>query len=337
MQFKDNLEYFAGFIQPLDAGILDNVQPKIWGGVIVSLILILISVAFFTLLERKVLGYIHLRKGPNKPGPLGIIVPFADAIKLFTKEINMPTSANRTVYKFIALVIIMVPIIVWITYPLDSSHSAHKLSVIMVLAWLSVSVYGTLGAGWRRNRKYALLGAIRATAQTVSYEVRIRLLVLRPVMFIAYDFSLNKQIGVIMWILMLWIVFNVSILAESNRSPFDFAEGESELVSGFNTEYRSVLFVIIFLAEYMSIIFISLFSSVLFVSTGYVDTIVSTLIVAFFYVWARGTLPRFRYDQLIYLAWKSFLPISISILIIIRIMFNGKTVLKTTKKELSQR
>jgi len=148
MHFEDlNLDYFAGFVQPLDAGILDNIQPIMWAGVIVSLVLILISVAFFTLLERKVLGYIHVRKGPNKPGPLGIVVPFADAVKLFTKEMNIPTNANRTVYKFIAVVIIMVPIIVWITYPLDSRHSVHKLSAIMVLAWLRVAVYGTLGAG----------------------------------------------------------------------------------------------------------------------------------------------------------------------------------------------
>lgn len=321
MQFEDlNLEYFAGFVQSLDAGILDDVQPKIWGGVIVTLVLVLISVAFFTLLERKVLGYIHLRKGPNKPGPLGIIVPFADAIKLFTKEINMPTNANRTVYKFIAVVIIIVPIIVWITYPLNSRHSIHKLSTIMVLAWLRVSVYGTLGAGWRRNRKYALLGAIRATAQTVSYEVRIRLVVLSAVIFTAYGFSQDKQIGVMIWMLIMYIVFNVSILAESNRSPFDFAEGESELVSGFNTEYRSVLFVIVFLAEYISIIFMSLFSSILFIATGFLNMLMSTLIVRVFYIWARGTLPRFRYDQLIYLAWKSFLPISISMLIIIRAM-----------------
>jgi len=325
MQFEDlNLEYFAGFVQTLDAGILDNVQPKIWGGVIVTLVLVLISVAFFTLLERKVLGYMQLRKGPNKPGPLGIVVPFADAIKLFTKEINMPTNANRTVYKFIAVVIIIVPIIVWITYPLNSRHSLHKLSTIMVLAWLRVSVYGTLGAGWRRNRKYALLGAIRATAQTVSYEVRIRLVVLSAVIFTTYDFSQDKQIGVMIWMLMMYIVFNVSILAESNRSPFDFAEGESELVSGFNTEYRSVLFVIVFLAEYIAIIFISLFSSILFIATGYLSMLMSTLIVRVFYIWARGTLPRFRYDQLMYLAWKSFLPVSISILIIIRAMFNDE-------------
>jgi len=145
-------------------------------------------------------------------------------------------------------------------------------------------VYGTLGAGWRRNRKYALLGAIRATAQTVSYEVRIRLVVLSAVIFTAYGFSQDKQIGVMIWMLIMYIVFNVSILAESNRSPFDFAEGESELVSGFNTEYRSVLFVIVFLAEYISIIFMSLFSSILFIATGFLNMLMSTLIVRVFYI-----------------------------------------------------
>merc|ERR1712243_294129 len=188
---------------------------------------------------------------------------------------------------------------------------------ILIMAAASVWVYGTLGAGRRSNSKYSLLGAVRAVAQTIRYEVSITIILLSSIIFVIYDVSQKKQLRVGSWLAIMFLLFSVSVLAEANRSPFDFAEGESELVSGFNTEYRSVIFVIVFLAEYMAIIFISILTSILFLITSYTEIIIFTGLIGFFYIWARGTLPRFRYDQLMYLAWKSFLPFSLIFLLIV--------------------
>lgn len=290
-------------------------------GAIITTVLAIVAVAFFTLIERKVLGYIHIRKGPNKPGPAGLLVPFADAVKLFLKEIRYPLLSNKTLFNGICILIMFVPMILWISFPLSAPHSGHKMAIIYILAIARVGVYGTLGAGWTRNRKYSILGAIRAVAQTISYEVRITIIVLGSVMFILWDIGQEKQVSAISWSLITFLIFRVRVLAEANRSPFDFAEGERELVRGFNTEYRSVLFVIVFLAEYMAIIFMSSLSGILFMSTTFLELVTITLIVGFFYIWARGTLPRFRYDQLIYLAWKCFLPMSLIFLVLIVIIY----------------
>ena len=290
--------------------------------IVIILVMVIIAVAFFTLIERKVLGYIHIRKGPNKPGPLGVIVPFADAVKLFLKEISYPIISNKTPFIIVGVIIIIVPIAIWVSFPVFSNLTFHKLALIMIIAAASLGVYGTLGAGWRRNRKYSLLGAVRAVAQTIRYEVRITIILLSSIIFLIYDVSQKKQISVRIWLAIIFLLFSVSVLAEANRSPFDFAEGERELVRGFNTEYRSVLFVIVFLAEYIAIIFISILTSVLFLVTSYSEIIIFTTTIGFFYIWARGTLPRFRYDQLMYLAWKSFLPISLIFLVLVILLFS---------------
>jgi len=286
--------------------------------IIIILVIVIISVAFFTLIERKVLGYIHIRKGPNKPGPMGLVVPFADAIKLFLKEIRHPIISNRIPFITVGTIIIIVPIAIWVSFPVNIAY--HKLALILIIAAASVGVYGTLGAGWRRNSKYSLLGAVRAVAQTIRYEVSITIILLSSIIFIIYDVSQKKQLRVGTWLAIIFLLFLVSVLAEANRSPFDFAEGESELVRGFNTEYSSVIFVIVFLAEYIAIIFISILTSILFLITNYTEIIVFTGVIGFFYIWARGTLPRFRYDQLIYLAWKSFLPFSLIFLLVVVIV-----------------
>jgi len=286
--------------------------------IIIILVIVIISVAFFTLIERKVLGYIHIRKGPNKPGPMGLIVPFADAVKLFLKEIRYPIMSNRIPFITVGTIIIMVPIAIWVSFPVNIAY--HKLALILIIAAASVGVYGTLGAGWRSNSKYSLLGAVRAVAQTIRYEVSITIILLSSIIFIIYDVSQKKQLRVGTWLAIIFLLFLVSVLAEANRSPFDFAEGESELVRGFNTEYSSVIFVIVFLAEYIAIIFISILTSILFLITNYTEIIVFTGVIGFFYIWARGTLPRFRYDQLIYLAWKSFLPFSLIFLLVVVIV-----------------
>nr|AKS04288.1 NADH dehydrogenase subunit 1 [Parasagitta elegans] len=284
---------------------------------VITLVLIMVAVAFFTLLERKVLGYIHLRKGPNKPGPLGVPVPFADAIKLFTKELNYPSLSNKFMFVFVTVLIMCVPMMLWYVVPLYSLSADLKLMLIYVIAVSSVGVYGTLGAGWSSNSKYSMIGSVRAVAQTISYEVSMTVVILLSVYYFYYDMSVANQFSYISWNMLAFLLFSVSVLAEANRSPFDFAEGESELVSGFNTEYSSVLFVIVFLAEYMSILFMSAMCSMLFLSASYVEMVVGLVSIGFFYVWARGTLPRFRYDQLMYIAWKVFLPMSLLLLTVV--------------------
>lgn len=282
---------------------------------LLTLLLVIVAVAFFTLLERKVLGYIHLRKGPNKPGAGGFLVPFADAVKLFLKERNKPILCNPLLFHTVALLILGVPRVLWYVFPHRAPAFDPKLICVYVIAIAAVGVYGTLGAGWRRNRKYRLLGALRAVAQTIRYEVSMTLLILGAVVFFFFDITQEKQLGSWGWLTPMTLMFAVRVLAEANRRPFDFAEGESELVSGFNTEYRSVLFVMVFLAEYIAIIFMSMLCSMLFLAASFTELLAGALAVGFFYIWARGTLPRFRYDQLMYMAWKVFLPLSLFLLL----------------------
>jgi len=257
-----------------------------------------------------VLGYIQLRKGPNKPRMRGLLTPLADALKLITKENVMPYFAYK-LYNLIPLFSLMIPLIMWGLYP---GRVPYKYRVLLFVCFSSLSVYCILGAGWRSNRKYTVLGSIRAVAQSVSYEVSIIFILLQCMLFTFYSFKrmmrpLCTFIG--FCLISLFVIF----LAESNRSPFDFSEGESELVRGFNTEYRSVSFVIIFLAEYISILFLALVLRVLYHYTNTAE-IIFTALWGLAFIWARGTIPRLRYDQLIAIAWKSFLPVSIVFLTI---------------------
>merc|ERR1712168_1318955 len=234
--------------------------------------------------ERKVLGYIHLRKGPNKPGPAGILAPFADALKLFTKQNSSPTLANASLFHLITIMVMGVPMLLWFTAPISSFVYDINLMIIIILAVASLRVYGTLGAGWRSNSKYRLIGAIRAVAQTIPYDVSLPVIILGSVLYFYFDLGQEKSVSAIAWAAPLTLIIMVRVLAEANRSPFDFAEGESELVSGFNTEYARVLFVILFLAEYISIIFMSLLSRLTYLRAGYVDLLTITTIVGFFYI-----------------------------------------------------
>nr|YP_009564653.1 NADH dehydrogenase subunit 1 [Hoplasoma unicolor]QAY81950.1 NADH dehydrogenase subunit 1 [Hoplasoma unicolor] len=288
---------------------------------LILIICILISVAFLTLLERKVLGYIQIRKGPNKVGFVGLIQPFSDAIKLFSKEQNYPFLSNFYVYYFSPLFNLFLSLFLWMCIPYMSVCVSFNLSFLFFLCISSLSVYTIMLAGWSSNSNYALLGSLRSVAQTISYEVSLAL-ILMSYLYLILSFNLLDLLKYQEYIWFLYLMFPlclmwlVSSLAETNRTPFDFAEGESELVSGFNVEYSSGGFAMIFLAEYSSILFMSMLSSFLFLGANLFSFIffMKIVFVAFFWLWVRGTLPRYRYDKLMYLAWKSYLPISLNYL-----------------------
>nr|YP_010044614.1 NADH dehydrogenase subunit 1 [Dorcus koreanus]QPF24637.1 NADH dehydrogenase subunit 1 [Dorcus koreanus] len=288
-------------------------------GMLILVICVLVGVAFLTLLERKVLGYIQLRKGPNKVGFLGIPQPFSDAIKLFTKEQTYPLMSNYGLYYVSPVFNLFLSLLVWLCIPLFSGFLSFGLGILYFLCCASLSVYTVMLAGWSSNSNYSMLGSMRAVAQTISYEVSLALTLLS---FLILIMSLNlvdlKAYQSMIWFVViclpLCMVWFVSSLAETNRTPFDFAEGESELVSGFNVEYSGGGFALIFLAEYSSILFMSMMCCMLFLGANFLSFLIFFLLgfMSFLWVWVRGTLPRFRYDKLMYLAWKSYLPLSLN-------------------------
>lgn len=293
-------------------------------GRLILIICVLVGVAFLTLLERKVLGYIQIRKGPNKVGFVGIFQPFNDAIKLFTKEQTYPFLSNYIVYYFSPIFSLFLILLCWICFPLIVKLYRFNLGVLFFLCCLRIGVYTVIIAGWSSNSRYALLGGLRAVAQTISYEVRLALTLLSLIFLIRrYNFIefLNYQNN--QWFIFicfpLIVVWFCSSLAETNRTPFDFAEGESELVSGFNVEYRRGGFALIFLAEYARILFIRILFVLIFLGANvYLFTFFLKLtLISLLFIWVRGTVPRFRYDKLIYLAWKIFLPFSLNYLFLI--------------------
>nr|BBM68002.1 NADH dehydrogenase subunit 1 [Penaeus semisulcatus] len=286
------------------------------------IICVLVGVAFVTLLERKILGYIQIRKGPNKVGFMGLLQPFADAVKLFTKEQTLPVMSNFLPYYLSPVFSLFVSLIVWLVMPYELGLMNFSMSTLFFLCCTSLGVYTTMSAGWASNSKYSLLGSLRAVAQTISYEVSLALILLSFIFLVGgFDLSLFSLYQRDVWLL--WFTFPLSLiwfascLAETNRTPFDFAEGESELVSGFNTEYSSGGFALIFMAEYASILFMSMLFSLIFLGGNLISPLyyVKLVMVAFAFVWVRGTLPRFRYDKLMYLAWKSFLPVALNYLV----------------------
>nr|APO08634.1 NADH dehydrogenase subunit 1 [Lucanus sp. BMNH 1425267] len=285
------------------------------------LICILIGVAFLTLMERKVLGYIQLRKGPNKVGYLGVPQPFSDAIKLFTKEAMYPLMANYSIYYFSPIFNLFIALLIWVCVPIFSGFMNFNLSILFFLCCASMGVYSVMLAGWSSNSNYSMLGSLRSIAQTISYEVSLAITLL-SFLFLVSSLSLEefKNYQSIMWFFVMYfplsLIWFVSSLAETNRTPFDFAEGESELVSGFNVEYSGGGFALIFLAEYASILFMSIMCCFLFIGGDYSSAYLYIIVgfMAFIWVWIRGTLPRFRYDKLMYLAWKSYLPVSLNFL-----------------------
>nr|WGT88287.1 NADH dehydrogenase subunit 1 [Sclomina erinacea]WGT88300.1 NADH dehydrogenase subunit 1 [Sclomina erinacea] len=295
-----------------------------------TIILILVGVAFTTLLERKVLGYIQLRKGPNKVGFMGLLQPFSDGLKLFFKEQTFPSLSNFIVYYISPVFLLTLSFTLWVLFPYFINVYNFNFGALFFLCCTGMGVYGILLSGWSSNSNYALLGGLRSVAQTISYEVSMALILVCMLIFI-FGFNLvdfmfyQNYIWFIFFSFPLFFCWISSCLAETNRSPFDFAEGESELVSGFNVEYSSGGFAFIFLAEYMNIIFMSLLSCIIFLGCDLysIKFFIKWTFLIFLFIWIRGTFPRYRYDKLMYLTWKVFLPISLYYLL----FFSGVMVL----------
>lgn len=292
-------------------------------GSLILVILVIVGVAFLTLLERKVLGYIQFRKGPNKLGLIGLLQPFRDAIKLFRKEQIYPLVSNYFIYYFCPIFSLFLSLFLWICIPYLIKLYSFNLGLIFFLVCTRIGVYRVIVAGWSSNSRYSLLGGLRAVAQTISYEVRLVLILISYIFLLGgFNFLLffNKQ-GLVWFIFLsvpLAYIWFISSLAETNRTPFDFAEGESELVSGFNVEYARGGFALIFLAEYSRILFIRMLFVLIFLGADILRFLfyVKLILLSFLFIWVRGTIPRYRYDKLMYLAWKRYLSFSLNYLIL---------------------
>nr|ACJ43726.1 NADH dehydrogenase subunit 1 [Notophthalmus viridescens] len=286
---------------------------------------VLLAVAFLTLVERKVLGYMQLRKGPNIVGPVGLLQPIADGLKLFIKEPIRPSTSSQTLFLLMPMMALTLALMIWIPLPMPFMLSNLNLGVLFLLALSSLAVYTILGSGWSSNSKYALIGALRAVAQTISYEVTLGLILLCLILmaggFTLMNFNTSQEP---LWFLVpAWpmaAMWFISTLAETNRAPFDLTEGESELVSGFNVEYAGGPFALFFLAEYSNILLMNTLSAILFLGTTLnhlqpelmtTSLIIKASALSMVFLWTRASYPRFRYDQLMHLIWKNFLPITI--------------------------
>nr|AFX67677.1 NADH dehydrogenase subunit 1 [Melanotaenia salawati] len=296
---------------------------------LILIVFILLAVALLTLVERKVLSYMQLRKGPNVVGPYGLLQPVADGLKLFMKEPVRPSTASSLMFLLAPILALTLALTLWAPMPLPSPMADMTLGILFILAISSLTVYTILGSGWASNSKYALIGALRAVAQTISYEVSLGLILLSTIIF-AGGFTLqtfNVAQEAIWLIVPAWplaIMWYVSTLAETNRAPFDLTEGESELVSGFNVEYAGGPFALFFLAEYANILLMNTLSAILFLGTSiihYAPEISTLLLMAkatllsTVFLWVRASYPRFRYDQLMHLTWKNFLPLTLAMVI----------------------
>lgn len=312
--------------------IWDDLMLVLWTGakILALLIPLLLAVAYLTYVERKVIAAIQWRRGPNRVGPLGLLQPIADGLKLLHKEIIWPRAANRWIFILAPVATFSLSLMAWAVIPLWAHGALANINVglLYLLAISGLSVYGIILAGWASNSRYAFLGGLRSAAQMISYEVSIGLIVV-AVVLLSGSFNLNdivaaqKNLWYVVPLFPLMIVYMMSMLAETNRAPFDLPEAEAELVSGYNVEYSSMPFAFFFLGEYANMILMSALGTILFLGgwlspMGTLDFVPGPLwfvlkmsLFLFVFLWVRAAMPRYRYDQLMYLGWKVFLPFNL--------------------------
>jgi NADH-quinone oxidoreductase subunit H len=302
--------------------------------IILIVLPLLLSVAYLTYAERRVIGLMQMRRGPNRVGPFGLLQPIADAVKLIFKETIVPTPASKIVFMIAPMITFILSLVGWAVIPFAEGWvlSDMNLGVLYILAVSSLGVYGIIMAGWASNSQYAFLGAIRSSAQMISYEVSMGLVIV-TVLLVTGSLNLSEiveyQREMPFWIHLLLapmaVVFFISVLAETNRLPFDLPEAESELVAGYNVEYSSMSFALFFLGEYANMILVSAMTvtffmggylppfgiSFLYLVPGFIWFVLKICFLLFVFLWIRATLPRYRYDQLMYLGWKVFLPLTL--------------------------
>ena len=307
--------------------------------IIIVVIPLFLIVAYTTYSERKIIGFMQSRMGPMRVGPSGIFQPIADVIKLFTKEVIIPSNANTGLFLTAPIIMLVPSLLVWSVIPLSEYFVISNINagLLFILALTSLSVYGVILAGWASNSKYAFLGSMRSAAQIIAYEIAMGF-ALVGVLMAAGSLNLQEIIisqrgGLFSWywlpLFPLFIIYLIAGIAETNRAPFDVSEGESEIVAGFHVEYSGVAFAMFFLTEYMNIILISILVTIMFFGgwlspfensfleiyfawiPGFIWISVKTLFFIFLFLWLRATLPRYRYDQIMRLGWKVFLPITI--------------------------
>ena len=312
--------------------------PMLWRVVvivaeIIAIVLpLLVAVAYLTYAERKVIGAIQLRKGPNVVGPFGLLQPLADGLKLFLKETILPTGANRAVFIIAPILTFALSLVAWAVIPFDEGWVLADINVgvLYLFAISSLGVYGIIMSGWASNSKYAFLGGLRSAAQMVSYEVSIGFILVSVLLSVG-SLNLSKVVEAqrSLWFFIphfpIFVMFIISGLAETNRSPFDLPEAEAELVAGYNVEYSAMTFALFFLGEYANMILMSAMTSILFLGgwlpplniapfiwvPGIIWFALKIALVLFVFLWVRATFPRYRYDQLMRLGWKVFLPFSL--------------------------
>ncbi len=335
-----------------------NIQDLIYlGTILLKIVLIivplLVVVAYLTLAERKVIGYIQCRIGPNRVGLRGVLQPIADALKLIHKEIIIPTASNRYLFLLAPVLAIAPSLLAWSVIPFDKGWALANINagVLFLFAVTSLGIYGILIAGWSSNSKYSFLGALRAAAQTISYEIAMGF-ALVSVLLSAGSMNLQEIVlsqsgGIWHWFFLplfpVFLVYWISAVAETNRSPFDVAEGESEIVAGFHVEYSGMSFAIFFLAEYANMVLISVIAALMFFGgwlspfegvpglgawfswvPGIVWLLLKSSFFLFLYLWMRATFPRYRYDQIMRLGWKVLIPISLVWLFVVAIAVQMK-------------
>ena len=317
-----------------------NYWPILWifVKIIAIIVPVLLSVAYLTYAERKVIGAMQLRKGPNVVGLLGLLQPIADGLKLFLKETVIPTGSNRIIFLVAPMLTFVLALIAWAVIPFDDGIVLSNINVgiLYLFAISSLGVYGILMAGWASNSRYAFLGSLRSAAQMVSYEVSMGFVIITVLLCVG---SLNltdivkaqKDIWFVIPLFPMAIIFFISTLAETNRHPFDLPEAEAELVSGYNVEYSSMTFALFFLGEYANMILMSAMTTILFLGgwlppfdfapfnwvPGPIWFSAKIAFCLFIFFWVRATFPRYRYDQLMRLGWKVFLPLSLAAVVIV--------------------